>query len=129
MIDSLEKNLSDEPSSILSQFGVNLVRHHRLTEHGTASPHIHCESQTIQILENSEAFISVDYGNGKIAYATGAEQYSRSGLGHCFAVPGARQRSSYTSFFQMFVSAVPIKNMERRWHQIPFSTRAAILRN
>jgi hypothetical protein len=67
----------------------------------------------------ADAFVARrSYEKGQVVYITDAADFSREGLGHCFARPWKQARARYETIFVLFRDLLRIAPGDRRFYGI-----------
>jgi len=104
----------------LNLFDVTITYHAAQGQEGTQRPHVHLGGGMEPVkVPAADAFVARKvYGKGQLVYMSDAADFSREGLGHCFARPWKQARARYETIFVLFRDLLGIAPADRRFYGI-----------
>ena len=104
----------------LNFFDVTITYHAAQGQNGTQRPHVHLgggmEPVKVPAADGFVARKACD--KGQVVYMSDAADFSRAGMGHCFARPWKQARARYETIFVLFRDLLRIAPEDRRFYGI-----------
>jgi hypothetical protein len=104
----------------LGLFDVSIAYHAAQADHGTQKPHVHLDGGMEPLnVPSGEAFVARKlYEQGQLIYMSDAADFSREGMGHCFARPWKAARARYETIYSLFRDVLRIVPADRRFYGV-----------
>ena len=104
----------------LHLFGATITYHGAQSPDGSARPHVHLGGGMVPVkVPADDAFVArKPYEQGQVVYMSDAADFSRKGMGHCFARPWKAARARYETIFTLFKDVLRIAPADRRCYGI-----------
>ena len=101
----------------LDPFDASLTYHGPEGAEGNARPHVHIGGMEAVPVPSGAAFVArKTSGRGQVVYVWDAADFSRNGLGHCFARPWKSARARYDVIFALLRDVLKIAPADRRFY-------------
>jgi hypothetical protein len=97
------------------------ITYHGAQSHGAQQrPHVHLGGGMLPLkVPAADAFVARKfYEQGQVVYMSDAADFSREGMGHCFARPWKSARARYETVFMLFRDVLRIAPADRRFYGI-----------
>jgi len=104
----------------LNLFDATITYHAAEGQNGTQRPHVHLGGGMEPVnVPAADAFVARKvYGTGQLVYMSDAADFSREGLGHCFARPWKQATARYETIFVLFRDLLGLAPSDRRFYGI-----------
>ncbi len=104
----------------LGLFGASITYHGASSQDGHSRPHVHLGGGMEPVkAPAADAFVARKrFEQGQVVYLADAPDFSREGLGHCFARPWRAARARYETIFALFREVLRITPGDRRFYAI-----------
>ena len=104
----------------LRLFDATITYHGALSHDGSQRPHVHLGGGMMPVkVPDDDAFVARKlYEQGQVVYMSDAADFSRQGLGHCFARPWKAARARYDTIFVLLRDVLRIAPADRRFYGI-----------
>ncbi len=104
----------------LGLFGATIIYHGAQGRDGNARPHVHLGGGMERVsAPAADAFVARKLvEQGQVVYLSDAADFSRKGLGHCFARPWKTARARYETIYGIFRDVLRITPGDRRFYRI-----------
>ena len=120
VLDDFRHGEKGSAKVFLAAFDVPIA-YHRAGDGGEAGrPHVHLGGGMGPVaVPATDAFAArKPYGRGQVVYLSDAADFSREGLGHCFARPWKAARARYETVFLLLRDVLGIAPKDRRFYGI-----------
>lgn len=105
--------------ALLGLFDVSIVYHGPQQSEGGQKPHVHINGMERVPVPAGDAFAARKAsGRGQVVYIWDAADFSRQGLGHCFARPWKSARARYETIFALLGNVLRIAPGDRRFYGV-----------
>ncbi len=107
-------------SHFLNLFDASITYHGGHSHDGSERSHVHVAGGMVPIkVPAADAFVArKTYEQGQVVYMSDAADFSRQGLGHCFARPWKSARARYETIFFLLRDVLRIAPADRRFYGI-----------
>ncbi len=104
----------------LNLLGASITYHGAKSQDGNRRPQVHVGEgiQPVKVPAVDAFFVRKPYGHGQAVCMTDAADFSRQGLGHCFARPWKAARARYETIFRLLRDVLRIAPADRRFYGI-----------
>jgi hypothetical protein len=103
----------------LKLFDVSITYHGPGAEPAVAKPHVHIAGMDLIKTPSADTFATRKiYEQGQLVYLWDAKDYSREGLGHCFARPWRAARARYDTIYSLFRDILHVVPSDRRFYGV-----------
>jgi hypothetical protein len=104
----------------LRLFDATITYHGAQSPEGGQRPHVHLGGGMVPVkVPAADAFVArKPYEQGQVVYMSDAADFSRKGMGHCFARPWKAARARYETVFILFRDVLRIAPADRRFYGI-----------
>jgi len=104
----------------LGLFDATITYHGAQSQDGTQRPHVHLAGGMEPVkVPAADAFVARKlYEQGQVVYMSDAVDFSREGMGHCFARPWKTARARYETVFALFRDVLRIAPADRRFYGV-----------
>jgi hypothetical protein len=104
---------------LLGLFDISIVYHGPQGAEGAQKPHVHIGGMEPVPVPASDAFVARKAaGRVQVIYLWDAADFSRQGLGHCFARPWESARARYETIFAVLRDVLRIAPGDRRFYGV-----------
>jgi hypothetical protein len=106
--------------NFLGAFDASITYHGTQSTDGGDRPHVHLGgSMEPVVVPAADAFVARKfYEQGQVVYMSDAADFSRQGLGHCFARPWKTARARYETIYTLLRDVLRIAPADRRFYGI-----------
>jgi hypothetical protein len=120
VLDDIRIGERGSANRFLSLFDTPIAYHGAQGQDGGERAHIHLGGGMTRLrVPASDAFVALKpYGQGQVVYMSDAVDFSRKGLGHCFARPWKAARARYETIFMLLRDVLRIAPADRRFYGI-----------
>jgi hypothetical protein len=103
----------------LRLFGTTITYHGARGQAGKQRAHVHVGGMEPVKIPADDAFVAwKKYQQGHVVYMSDAVDFSRAGLGHCFARPWKTAKARYETIYSLFRDVLRIAPSDRRFYGI-----------
>ncbi len=104
----------------LAAFDIGIQYHAESRSDGKSHSHVHLSGNITALKAPADDLFvaSGAHGKGHVAYVFEAVEFSRKGMGHCFARPWKSARARYDTIFWLLRDLLRIAPLERRYYGI-----------
>jgi hypothetical protein len=120
VVDDFRYGIKGSAKEFLSAFDVPITYHSPGSEGKSGQIHVHLGGgMTPVAVPAADAFMArKPHGRGQVVYLSNAADFSREGLGHCFARPGKAAQARYETIFLLLRDLLGIAPSDRRFYGI-----------
>ncbi len=106
--------------NFLGLFDASITYHGAQSHGANQRPHVHVGGGMEPVkVPAADAFVARKlYEQGQVVYMSDAADFSREGLGHCFARPWKTARARYETIFTLFRDVLRIAPADRRFYGV-----------
>ena len=99
----------------LKLFDVSITYHGAGADHGGQKPHVHIGGMDLIKAPSAEAFVTRKiHEQGQVVYIWDAGDFSRQGMGHCFARPWKAAKARYDTIYSLLRDILHVVPGDRR---------------
>ena len=120
MLDDSRIGERGSAKDFLRLFDASITYHGAQSQDGNQRPHVHLGGGMVPVkVPAADAFVArKPYEQGQVVYMSDAADFSRQGLGHCFARPWKAARARYETIFMLLRDVLRIAPADRRFYGI-----------
>jgi hypothetical protein len=120
VLDDSRSGARGSAKRFLNLFDASIAYHAAQSRDGSPRPHVHLGGGMVPVkVPATDAFVArKPYGKGSVVYMSDAVDFSRQGLGHCFARPWKAAKARYETIFTLLRDVLRIAPDDRRYYGI-----------